>query len=481
MLTKQYFYGFILVITACLSLPYLSFSQTLLAPDQPEQDACNALPLCGGQFFTPYSYQGQGLVNDLTQTPCGDGEDNSMWLKFTVANAGQIVFKIIPLDTSDDYDFAVLNATGVDCSNLSPSNVVRCNFNNNFSGSNALGIVGLNTTSTLTTVADGATGDSFLAAINATAGQTYLIMINNFGNDNDPGPSHGFTIDFSGSTATFQSNAPPALQSIVKHCSDSNVTIQLNAPIQCSSIAADGSQFYITPTIPITGASGVNCVNGGYTSQIVISFSGHAAPGNYVVNGQKGTIGPTLTNLCGDAMTFTSTSSVISFTVPAQVQDNYLPPDTTKCDYSTITEGALRAFDSYLWNTGQSTSTIPILTPGLYTLQVTDSNACMGTDSINIIDSACPQYVYLPNAFTPNGDGKNDIFRPVFAGAASIFKFAVYDRWGRVVFVTTTPGEGWDGTTGGRPQPGGTYVWECVYKLYQEPQRMQRGTVMLIR
>ena len=481
MLTKQYFYGFILVITACLSLPYLSFSQTLLAPDQPEQDACNALPLCGGQFFTPYSYQGQGLVNDLTQTPCGDGEDNSMWLKFTVANAGQIVFKIIPLDTSDDYDFAVLNATGVDCSNLSPSNVVRCNFNNNFSGSNALGIVGLNTTSTLTTVADGATGDSFLAAINATAGQTYLIMINNFGNDNDPGPSHGFTIDFSGSTATFQSNAPPALQSIVKHCSDSNVTIQLNAPIQCSSIAADGSQFYITPTIPITGASGVNCVNGGYTSQIVISFSGHAAPGNYVVNGQKGTIGTTLTNLCGDAMTFTSTSSVISFTVPAQVQDNYLPPDTTKCDYSTITEGALRAFDSYLWNTGQSTSTIPILTPGLYTLQVTDSNACMGTDSINIIDSACPQYVYLPNAFTPNGDGKNDIFRPVFAGAASIFKFAVYDRWGRVVFVTTTPGEGWDGTTGGRPQPGGTYVWECVYKLYQEPQRMQRGTVMLIR
>jgi gliding motility-associated-like protein len=480
-MTKRFIYLFVLVITACLSLPYLSFSQTVLPPDQPEQDACNALPLCGGQFFTPYSYQGIGLVSDLTQTPCGDGEDNSMWLKVTVANAGQIIFKIIPLDTTDDYDFAVLNVTDVNCSRLSPSDVVRCNFNNNFPGSNALGIVGLNTTSTLTAVPDGATGDSFLAAIDATAGQTYLIMINNFGNDNDPGPSHGFTIDFSGSTATFQSNAPPGFQSIVKHCSDSTVTVQLNAPILCSSIAADGSEFYTTPTIPITGASGVNCVSGGYTSQVVINFSGHAPPGSYVLNGQSGTSGTTLLNLCGDSTNFTTTSSAISFTVSAKVQDNYLPPDTTKCDYSTITEGALRAFDSYLWSTGQSTSTIPILNPGLYTLQVTDSNGCIGSDSITITDSACPQYVYLPNAFTPNGDGKNDIFRPVFAGAASTFRFAVYDRWGRAVFVTTTPGAGWDGTTGGRPQPAGAYVWECVYQLYKEPERMQRGTVMLIR
>jgi|GEM_PF-1764577 len=481
-MTKRFFYLFILVITACLSSPYLSFSQTLLPPDQPEQEACNALPLCGGQFFTPYSYQGEGVVNDLTMTPCGSGEDNVMWLKVTVANAGQIVFQIIPLDTSDDYDFAVLNATNVNCNQLSPSDVVRCNFNNNWPGSNAMGIVGLSDTGTMTTVADGDTGWSFLAPINAVAGQTYLIMINNFGPDATPGPSHGFTIDFTGSTATFQGNAPPALQNIVKQCSDSTVTVQLNQPILCSSISADGSEFYITPSIPIAGASGVNCVNGtGYTSQVIIRFSGNATPGNYVLNAQTGTIGTTLLNLCGDAMTFTSTSSTLPFTVPAGVKGNYLPPDTTKCDYSTISVGALRTFDSYLWSSGQSTSTIPILNPGLYTLQVTDSNGCIGTDSISITDSTCPQYVYLPNAFTPNGDGKNDIFRPIFAGAAISFRFAVYDRWGRAVFVTTTPGAGWDGTTGGSQQPAGTYVWECVYQLYQEPERMQRGTVILIR
>jgi gliding motility-associated-like protein len=473
---------FITVITACLSLPYVSFSQNVLPPDQPEQDACNALPLCGGKFTSPYSYQGTGTVNDLNTTPCGSGEDNVMFLKVSVVNAGQIIFKIIPQDSTDDYDFAVLNVTGIDCSQISPSDVVECNFNNNEAGSNAGGIVGLDPSSTLTTVIGGAYGNSFLAPINAAAGQTYLVMINNFGPDSMPGPSHGFTIDFTESTATFAGNSPPALQSIVRLCSDSNVTVQLNAPIQCSSIAADGSEFFTTPALPITGATGLNCVNdSGYTSEVIISFSGHAAPGSYVLHTQPGTIGTTLLNLCGDAIDTTSKSSEISFTVSSKVVDNYLPPDTTKCDYSTITEGALRAFDSYVWSSGQTTSTIKILTPGVYTLQVSDSNGCIGSDSVTITDSTCPQYVYLPNAFTPNGDGKNDIFRPIFAGAASTFRFAVYDRWGRVVFVTSTPGAGWDGTTGGRQQPAGTYVWECLYQLYQEPERLQRGTVILIR
>src|SRR6202042_837420 len=104
---------------------------------------------------------------------------------------------------------------------------------------------------------------------------------------------------------------------------------------------------------------------------VVISFSGHAPPGSYVLNGQTGTSSTTLLNLCGDSTNFTSRSSAISFTVSSKVQDNYLPPDTTKCDYSTITEGTLRTFDSYLWSTGQTTPTIPILNPGLYALQVT--------------------------------------------------------------------------------------------------------------
>jgi gliding motility-associated-like protein len=478
---------FIPLIVICLSLSFRGNAQTLLPPDQPEQDACHALSLCGGSFFTPFSYQGTGMVLDLSETPCdpqaGGGEDNSMWIKVTVAGAGVLAFKIIPVDTSDDYDFVVLDITHTLCSSLSPSDVVRCNFNNNEPGSNPFGIVGLDTSSILTSVAAGFFGDPFCQAIQATPGQTYLIMINNFGHDNAPGPSSGFTIDFSGSTATFQSNLPPSFQNIVKQCSDSSVVVQLNAPILCSSIAPDGSDFYTSPAEPIAGASGVNCVNAtGYTSQVVISFAGHIPAGNYVVYGRAGSSGTTLKSLCGDSMDTTAISgSSLPFVVPSPVQDNFLLPDTVKCDYSTISIRAEREFSQYLWSSGQTTPDIAVINPGIYTLLVTDTNGCVGMDSTNIIDSTCPQYVYFPSAFTPNGDGKNDLFRAKFAGPTSDYKLVVFDRWGRQVFESSDPSAGWDGMAGGRQQPVGTYVWFCVYRLYQQQQRVQKGTVMLIR
>ena len=89
-----------------------------------------------GSFSTPYSYQDHGKTIDITTTPCGGGETNSMWIKMTIATGGTFVFSIIPKDPVDDYDFAVFKGT---CANLSQSNVVRCNFNNNFPGSNVPG------------------------------------------------------------------------------------------------------------------------------------------------------------------------------------------------------------------------------------------------------------------------------------------------------------------------------------------------------
>src|SRR5579872_2910727 len=85
-----------------LFCPFPASSQHLLPPNQPEQDACHALPLCGGQFTTPYSYQETGRVIDLDQTPCSAGEANSMWMSVTIGTAGKLAFRIIPIDTVDD-------------------------------------------------------------------------------------------------------------------------------------------------------------------------------------------------------------------------------------------------------------------------------------------------------------------------------------------------------------------------------------------
>ena len=88
----------------------------------------------------------------------------------------------------------------------------------------------------------------------------------------------------------------------------------------------------------------------------------------------------------------------------------------------------------------------------------------------------------MPGAFTPNGDGKNDLFRIPPSLAVKISAFAVYDRWGATVFYTANSAAGWDGTLGGQPQPTGTYVWMIEYKdLLTGMPALARGTVILIR
>lgn len=294
----------------------LPVSAQLLPVNQPEQNACGALVLCGTSFTSPYSYQGIGTVTDLSTTPCGSGEDNSVWLKLTVSTSGSLVFNLSPVSPQDDYDFAVLNMTNTTCSNLSSANVVRCNFNNNNPGSNVNGVIGLNSSSLLQYVAGGTTGSSFCQQINAVAGQVYLIMINNFGNYSTGGPSSGFTISFSGSTATFNSPPPPHFESInTPICNYKNeITIKLTSEVKCNSIAANGSDFYLSPSGTIVSATGINCSGTqGYTDKVKLTFSPALAPGNYVVHAQQGTDGNTLLDLCNNPLPL---PDQLSFRVP---------------------------------------------------------------------------------------------------------------------------------------------------------------------
>jgi len=300
------------VLQILSALLFFSFFSTtlkaqLLPPNLPEQDACSALQICGN-FFTPYSYQGVGMITDLATTPCYSGEANSVWFKLVVNSPGSIVFAITPVDTQDDYDFAVVNLTGGDCNNIQQSQVIRCNFNNNsqpnpyYSG----GIVGLNSTSTITSAIAGANGQAFLQQITANAGDVYLIMLNNYGHDDCFGncPGSGFLLDFTGSTATFNQPPPPQLQQILPYCNLSQqITIQLNTNVLCSSIAPNGSDFYLTPSGTISGVQGINCTGpAGYTDKIKVNFSSPLPNGDYSIHAQVGTDGNTLLGLCNSPL-----------------------------------------------------------------------------------------------------------------------------------------------------------------------------------
>jgi gliding motility-associated-like protein len=89
--------------------------------------------------------------------------------------------------------------------------------------------------------------------------------------------------------------------------------------------------------------------------------------------------------------------------------------------------------------------------------------------------------ISIPSAFTPNGDGKNDVFRALYGQDISNVHFVVFDRWGQLVFADNGAHKGWDGKLDGVLQPAGTYVWSFEYKDVSGANRNLKGVVELIR
>ena len=125
----------------------------------------------------------------------------------------------------------------------------------------------------------------------------------------------------------------------------------------------------------------------------------------------------------------------------------------------------------------------PILTSNVNsTYYVTMKNyyGCTITDSIHVTYFTGPD-IYVPNAFTPNGDGKNDIFRPFVVGISQFDYFRVFDRNGRLVFQTQQYNQGWNGNISGKKSPAGTYVWEAKGIDFNGKTVFRKGTVELLR
>ena len=95
------------------------------------------------------------------------------------------------------------------------------------------------------------------------------------------------------------------------------------------------------------------------------------------------------------------------------------------------------------------------------------------------------ELVYLPTAFSPNGDGNNDGFRPIVVDDNIDFdswEFSIYNRWGELVFKTNDVNEAWDGTYNGEKSPLSVYTWYTTYRYADQQEiKNQKGNVTLIR
>jgi gliding motility-associated-like protein len=93
----------------------------------------------------------------------------------------------------------------------------------------------------------------------------------------------------------------------------------------------------------------------------------------------------------------------------------------------------------------------------------------------------CLTGFYVPNAFTPNNDGLNDLFRPIIGGNIIRYQFSVYNRWGQIVFRTEKIQAGWNGSFLGKQQDGNVFIWTCTYQLDGGAVKNEKGTVVLVR
>jgi len=157
---------------------------------------------------------------------------------------------------------------------------------------------------------------------------------------------------------------------------------------------------------------------------------------------------------------------------------NFLPSDTSICAYGKLDLQPNANFDNYAWNTGASSAVITVASVGMYWLEIKDKNNCIGRDSIIVNSRDCMAGFYVPNAFTPGRDGKNDKFKPLVFGNVLQYEFTVYNRFGQIVFITRQPGQGWNGTA---TQSSDAFVWICRYQLENEPVRFEKGVVVLLK
>lgn len=116
----------------------------------------------------------------------------------------------------------------------------------------------------------------------------------------------------------------------------------------------------------------------------------------------------------------------------------------------------------------------------LFTLKAFTPEGCESYDDVLVKIYKGPE-IYLPNAFTPNGDGRNDVFRGIPVGLQQFEYLKVFNRWGQLVFYSTDHHKGWDGNLQGLRQPAGVYVVMARGKDYMGNIIEKKGTILLIR
>lgn len=157
--------------------------------------------------------------------------------------------------------------------------------------------------------------------------------------------------------------------------------------------------------------------------------------------------------------------------------------DTTICLRAPIPLTPGGNFNSYVWEDGSTNKLRYVEVAGKYFVTVTDEVGCYTTDTIIVKTdpNKLPNEIYIPNAFTPNGDGLNDVFpfeMPLFYND---YNLKVFNRWGEKLYDSDSTPKPWDGNTLAKEDQLDAYIWVVTYKGCDGTRHSNKGTITILR
>lgn len=301
-----------------LLLCFFGRSQTCTAPGQ---NPGTAFPVCGTSTFTQASVPLCG-GRTIPNTACSDPnltDINPFWYKFTCFQSGTLGFKITPHTNSEDYDWQIFDITGR--SNLGDvytdgTMMVASNW------SGESGETGASAAGTQLFVCGGFGKPLWSKMPTITQGHEYLLLVSHFTQTQS-----GYDLSFGGGTAVITDTTQPRLKAAEASCGGDIIRLKLNKKIKCSSLAANGTDFSVSPgSIPVTSATGIGCATGFDTDSIEIRLGGFLAPGTYTLNMRLGSDGNTLLDYCDKAVPVTDAVSFTVYPLVPTPMDSLAPP-----------------------------------------------------------------------------------------------------------------------------------------------------------
>jgi len=241
----------------------------------------STVPYCGGNAVpSPCNVPGQFSVSDI----------NPFWYKFTCYKAGTLGFLITPNDLNDDYDWQLFDITGHNANDIYTDNslFIACNWSG-FSG-----LTGATSAGTSLTNCINFDFPPFSSMPELKVNHNYILLISHFTQSQS-----GYTLSFGGGTTSITDPLVPDFIKVHATCGAEKIITGFNKKMKCGSIAPDGSDFSISPSVStVIGATGVGCDNSFDADSVILTLSSPLPAGNYTITINTGKDGNTLLDNC---------------------------------------------------------------------------------------------------------------------------------------------------------------------------------------